>query len=637
MAFLLSGGAARRVQAESIQFPPDSGVVDVTRSPYFAKGDGRTDDTEAIQQAMYDHPNQNAIIYLPNGTYRLSAPLRWPGGTNEETRQRATILQGQSRTGTVVRLMDYAPGFGAGGRGQAMIWMGGDPAMRVRNALRNLTVHTGIGNPGASGVAVNANHQGGVRDVTIISGDKGDGPVGLDLTHAETIGPLLIQNVRVEGFDYGLRTAYSVNSCTIEHLELVKQGTAGIRNSGQTLNLRDLRSTNAVPALVNSDTVGAVTLVDAVLHGLPSRRPYSAIVNRGFLFARSVSTSGITNVIESRVAAVTNIPGPLITEFHSHPRLAMFPALPTSLNLPVEETPKVPDDPLSAWAGPQTHGGVAGDGQDDSSAIQQAIDSGATTVYLPRGNWQVNQTIELRGAVRRIVGCEALLINGSLGSRPIFKVVDGDSPVVVIERLEVQNPLGPLVENNSGRKLVLSSCHNAGALLTGKGPLFLEDVSSLQPWKIRGQSVWARQWDVEVEGPKIVNEGGTLWIFGLKTEKPGTVISTLAQGRTELLGALVVANGGIKEAPLFSLQDASGSFTASEVAFQGNPFATIVRETRAADVRKLDRNKTGPELGLPVRSGGVGLVLYAGHDGPESVPPPKPRRRNDDATRPPPR
>lgn len=54
--------------AADVRFPADAGIVDVTRPPYSAKGDGKTDDTKAIQQALDDHPAGGAIIYLPNGS-----------------------------------------------------------------------------------------------------------------------------------------------------------------------------------------------------------------------------------------------------------------------------------------------------------------------------------------------------------------------------------------------------------------------------------------------------------------------------------------------------------------------------------------------------------------------------------------
>ena len=73
----------------------------------------------------------------------------------------------------------------------------------------------------------------------------------------------------------------------------------------------------------------------------------------------------------------------------------------------------------------------------------------------------------------------------------------------------------------------------------GAGSLYLDDVQvgafTVQP----GQHVWARQLNDEVAQTKITNDGGSLWILGLKTEQPDTVINTTAGGTTELLGALI--------------------------------------------------------------------------------------------------
>jgi hypothetical protein len=65
-----------------------------------ATGDGTTDDTAAIQSAINAAPSTGAIIYLPTGTYRITAALTWSGknalrltgarsgqdGTNKATR-----------------------------------------------------------------------------------------------------------------------------------------------------------------------------------------------------------------------------------------------------------------------------------------------------------------------------------------------------------------------------------------------------------------------------------------------------------------------------------------------------------------------------------------------------------------------
>jgi hypothetical protein len=47
-------------------------AVNVCQAPYEAKGDGRTDDTEALQKAL----NGNQVVFLPRGEYKISRPLR---------------------------------------------------------------------------------------------------------------------------------------------------------------------------------------------------------------------------------------------------------------------------------------------------------------------------------------------------------------------------------------------------------------------------------------------------------------------------------------------------------------------------------------------------------------------------------
>jgi len=55
------------------QFPSfeSSGAVNVKDAPYRAHGDGRTDDTAALQQAV----DQSEIVFLPKGCYLLTRPL----------------------------------------------------------------------------------------------------------------------------------------------------------------------------------------------------------------------------------------------------------------------------------------------------------------------------------------------------------------------------------------------------------------------------------------------------------------------------------------------------------------------------------------------------------------------------------
>jgi hypothetical protein len=83
------------------------------------------------------------------------------------------------------------------------------------------------------------------------------------------------------------------------------------------------------------------------------------------------------------------------------------------------------------------------------------------------------------------------------------------------------------------------------AVIDQPGDVFVEGVVGA-PVVFRRQNVWARQLDIEGDiedrpdiEAKLVNDGGTVWILGFKTEDNGTHILTRNGGRTELLGVLL--------------------------------------------------------------------------------------------------
>ena len=213
-------------QRENIIFPADAGVLNV--KDFGAEGDGVTDDTAAIQALLNAHPNGQRIIYLPNGVYLVSGTITWPAGTpGKGDDYKNTILQGQSERGVTLKLKDNAAGFTIAAKPKPVIFTGTSPAQRFGNSIRTLTVDTGNGNLEAIGIQFNASNQGSVRQVTIQSGD-GEGINGLDLNFADEIGPLLVKNLTVKGFQYGIRTGFRINSQTFENITLTNQREYGI-------------------------------------------------------------------------------------------------------------------------------------------------------------------------------------------------------------------------------------------------------------------------------------------------------------------------------------------------------------------------------------------------------------------------
>jgi hypothetical protein len=581
LSFLLSAAPSA---GSDIVFPADGGVIVVTA--YGAMPNDGRDDTAAIRKALDEHPSGNHIVYFPNGHYLISQTLR-PALDDGVTKR--NIFQGQSREGTVLKLRDGL------GHDDAVIDYRGGPAQFFRNAVRDLTIDIGRGNPKATGLKFNASNQGTVRNVTIRSAD-GAGRTGLDLRHSGEVGPLLVKDLLVVGFDVGIWSGWQTASQTFEDVTLRHQRTFGwVNEASQSVFAHRVRSVGEVPAIWNAqyqlpgDGQGKFLLVDAVLRGKGRASQVEAIRNGKAMYLRDVRAPGYKRVLTNAQRGFRgngSVHGERIEEYWANGSaenrrggpFQLFPSPDQSLRLAIEAAPAVPwESDLSRWAGPHHHGGTANDGEDDTAALQAAVDSGAGTVYLPRGRWRIDGTVVLRGAVERLLGTEA-----HVAGRGTVRIGPGRPEVVAIERLQGG---GITWEHASGRTVIFR--HLLGwtykSSVEQPGDVFIEDVVGA-PVVFRRQRVWARQLDIEgdiedrdgVEA-KLVNDGGSVWILGFKTEDDGTHIITRNGGETELLGALHV--GAATQLPQYITEEAR--FAAAIT--NGGPGR--VRETRQGTTR----------------------------------------------------
>ena len=582
----------RIINDYDIVFPSDAGVIDVTN--YGAIPNDSKDDTIAIQQALKDHPTNNHIFYFPNGIYNISDTLTLAGS------QKRNIFQGQSETKTILQLMDSVDS----NFDKAIINFGPKPAQRFRNAIRDMTISVGSNHPKAIGVQFNASNQGTMENVTIMSKDL-QGNIGLDMGYTDEIGPLLIKNLTVEGFDYGIKTTWQTASQTFENITLTNQNIYGWWNSkSQRIFARNIQSTNAVTTIVNNGEAGFV-LVDSVIKGIDAASSVPAIINQKSMYINNTLTSGYSKALDSRVnwgRGNPDVPISTVKEYlangsgknRSGEAFKLFASPNHMLNLPVEETPEVPwEEDLKNWDGPHKHvigtSGFPDDGLDDTPSIQAAIDAGESTIYLPRGTWHLKGTLELRNNVNRMIGTEARLIGSEKG---VIRVVDGTAPIVKIERLEKL----ARIEHATNRTLVLNNLLGFSYLPTVKEPgnLFINDCTG-KFTIFKNQKVWARQLNIEGDSQadpsieaKILNDNAQVWILGLKTEDQGTVIKTINGGKTELLGTLHVGSGkSNKDNPRFVTEDAS--FSAAGV--YGGGFTLLASEIRNGMMRTTDTFK----------------------------------------------
>ncbi len=628
VALLTFIGVAR---AENIIFPADAGVIDVTAAPYNADNTGKTDATVAIQTALDDYPARNKIIYLPNGIYLVSAKIDWPKNKEYGWYMKNTILQGQSQAGTIIRLKDNCEGFGDAGKPLHMIWTGGPPAQRFRNSIRNLTLNTGSGNPGAIGISYCASNQGSARELTITAGDDGKQPgvAGLDLTAGE-IGPCFVKNVHVIGFDAGVRVRGGINSVTLENIHVEGQYKFGVDNRDQILPILNFTSVNAVTAFSNKGGVAA--LVNGSITGTGAASSLPAITNdaSGIFFVRNLKISGYAESIQNAPGNGPGVATGDITEWASHPPITAFPSIGRSLNLPIKETPQAPWDDLKDWVSVLSFK-QPGD-KDDTAAIQKAIDSGKPTVYfpnrgqkgLPGSHWAgdkqdapyvISDTIHIRGKVRRLIGCEGLFKWGGAvpedkDATPMFRFEDGSEPVVWFERFTFGFDKRPKpMIHSASRTLVMSAVSDVGYSNTGNGDLFLEDVGGGVFTFSNGQHVWARQFNPEVYlKPRFVVDGATAWLFGVKSEPGGPQGLVKNGSQCEVIGAFQYTSHEKQQATgFYTTEDSTATYAAVTEGVWTPKWGVDepIKETRNGETRTL------PKAAVLLHGNGSAMALYS--------------------------
>jgi hypothetical protein len=553
--------------AHAGSLPRDSGAINVR--DYGATGNGVTDDTKALLAAIAASGGDTGatfwrdhIVYLPDGVYRVSAPLlkRYANGGFAS----GLMLVGQSRAGTIIRLTDGAPGFGdahqpeavifstskllagsptAGGKNYAQRGEGNDAYM---NSVEDLTVDVGTGNPGAIGIDYLANNLGAIRDVLVTAG-SGSGAVGISMTR-KWPGPALLSDVEVRGFGIGIDVAQPEYALTFEHVRLLGTREIGLRNDGNSLAIRDLVVESKGTAIANTSAAGLIAMADSRLDS--SGDGDTAIANAGTIVMRNVRVAGMLR--EVRVGGGLAPPreglsGTLTGAEQWVPQAAE----PKQPALRAAEPPDAPHIPADEWVNVARFGALPDSPQDPTDGLRRAFASGAATVYLPQGTYEVSGPIDIPPTLRRIVGMNATLKVAPhrppdfARSSGVLRVRTQGQPLV-IERLAFENyNMGPQVaiELAAPRDTVIRDVIAAGATLVDRkssgGRLFLEDTCCGTMVLAGAQPVYARQLDTEGGGVRIQSTATPLWILGLKTEGNCTVLDARDGAVTDIFGGLL--------------------------------------------------------------------------------------------------
>lgn len=561
---------------------------------YGAKGDGVTDDTAAIRAALGDgrvdgsnkalfppaeFNGRPKALYFPGGTYLVSSTLKWVGC--------CVNLQGQGPAKTIIKLKAGSSGFSNPAQPKPVLQTeNGNESFRQN--IHDLQILVGTANPGAVALDYISNNSGVVENVLLKSED-GTGVSGLEMTR-NWPGPNMFKNLVIDGFDYGIRVQFIEYSQTYENILLKNQRVAGIKNDGAVMAMRNLQSRNSVPAILNDGYGhGLITLLDSKLEGGTGGSAIrTASGKAAFVYLRNVSSSGYESVVSDDGKA---IPGSSQTEWYSSAKsYSLFAApAPAMLKLPIRNTPTFLDNAIANWARVDCTGYDC----QVSTQLQAALNSGKSTIYFPAGVRLVfdELTVTVPASVKRIIGFHGVINTDGRGVNGggIRFVVADDSPEPLI--LE-QFGYGVKLEHRGKRPVALKNIvlYEYKAL-PGAGDVYAEDAQ-IDGFTVQAsQRFWGRQVNNELRSStKITNNGGTLWIMGMKTEGQQTVIDAIG-GQTEYLGGLLYpATGDMPPGEIaFKLSaGAKASLLYSNITYTTRNYDTQVRETRGSDVKTLE-------------------------------------------------
>ncbi len=499
-------------------------VLDVTKPPFNAKGDGKTDDTKALCDAMrfvrenYSHLkpghgysngawtrmyDRTWIIYLPDGEYLVSDTISqgWPAraydvvkGWRDLGRHKfdkpedeapelklqgeenfGIIVVGQSRDKTTIRLKDNSPGFEKGSDKAVLQYylLKVGSSVNCGNYAQNLTIQTGSGNPGAVGMKWNSSNWGGIYNVAIRSGD-GSGRAGLMVDRRNAHG--YQHDIVVDGFDVGVElTSGGATVVVLEYATLTNQRVTAIRIGrtsifcGRKLLIRDAPQAVKVGpqshvCLFDSEAVSDKTGGAAIEVEDSGRIITKDVTEVGHLLARDIRLSGYSPAVTKNKQTVVS--GNFIEEYASDTPVSVYADGPgKTLRLPVKEWPVIlPDSDLSKWANVSDFGAV-GDGlTDDTAAVQRAMNSGKPVVYFPKSNYAIFGTVNIPATVKIVDFMWASVYRTDPNQKPNLTEKESLALEIVGEPPEAVVPGLFRVAEASGEPLALRQCVNAGGV-----------------------------------------------------------------------------------------------------------------------------------------------------------------------------